>query len=74
MEKNEKGHADRARRQFLIAARGTGALGAFALLFGKSAAAQAAAPLAPAAQESPPRGGYHETEHIREYYRSARYW
>jgi hypothetical protein len=73
MESKNPGQVDRTRRQFLIAARGAGALGAIAVLFGKSVPVQAA-PVQQATQESSPGGGYHETEHIREYYRSARYW
>ena len=61
---------DLRRRGFLRAAGGAGALGALA-----AAAGQAAAPVAaPVAVEPAAYVGYHETEHIRQYYRSARYW
>lgn len=63
---------DHGRRNFLRAASGAGALGALAV-----AAAQATpAPLetVPAAAKASASAGYHETEHIRQYYRSARYW
>lgn len=62
-----------ARRQFLREATGAGALGAVAVLFGKGAAAEAAALAAPPAADLA-GGGYRETAHIRNYYRSARYW
>ncbi len=73
MEKNAANPVDLARRKFLIAAKGAGALGAVAVLIGKGAAAEAAS-LLPGPRDDPPGGGYHETEHIRKYYRSARYW
>ena len=62
---------DLRRRGFLRAAGAAGALGALAAAAGQAAAAPVAAPVAvePAANV-----GYHETEHIRQYYRSARYW
>lgn len=73
MKKHDSPKLDRTRRQFLMMARGVGALGAIAVLFGKGAAAQAAPPL-PAANKEPRAGGYRDTAHIRKYYRSARYW
>lgn len=63
---------DPKRRSFLGAATGAGALGALAALAGPAAAVEAAA-LAPVPQ-APAPSGYHETEHIRTYYRTARYW
>lgn len=72
MEKHESWQVNLGRRYFLGATRGLGALGAMVVLFGKGSAARAATPAAPHA--APSRGGYHETEHIRQYYRSARYW
>lgn len=61
---------DPARRSLLKAAP----LG----LLTVAAAARARAPEAPAAPAAPaePRKaqGYHETEHIRRYYRTAAYW
>jgi hypothetical protein len=72
MEKNERNRVNRGRREFLAAMKGAGMVGAIAVLAGKSAAIEVAA-LAPGAPE-PPGGGYRETEHIRKYYRCARYW
>ena len=60
---------DVKRRHFLAAAGGAGALGALAALAGPAVAADAPPP-APTAKPS----GYHETDHIRDYYRTARYW
>jgi hypothetical protein len=61
---------DPARRSLLKAAP----LGALAV----AAAARARAPEAPAAPvaaaEPQKAQGYHETEHIRRYYRTAAYW
>ncbi|MBC7454760.1 MAG: twin-arginine translocation signal domain-containing protein [Massilia sp.] len=63
---------DHGRRSFLRAASGAGALGALAV-----AAAEATpvpvVPVPPATNVFTSTG-YHETEHIRQYYRSARYW
>lgn len=73
MADNHSGHVDPMRRQFLIAARGAGALGAIAVLLGKGATVQTA-PQRQAREEPAADGGYHETAHIREYYRAARYW
>ena len=53
----------------MAAASGAGALGTLAVLAGP-ATAEEATPPAPAAKPS----GYHETDHIRDYYRTARYW
>ena len=61
-----------ARRSFLRAAGGAGALGALAVAAGQAPAASAVAPAAAPAEAKP--AGYHETEHIRQYYRTARYW
>lgn len=62
---------DEQRRGFLRAATGAGALGALAAMGG--AGAQTAAQ--PQVQAEPAkRQGYHETEHIRKYYATARYW
>jgi hypothetical protein len=72
MDKEQTKVANRARRVFLRAAGGAGALGALAVAAGQGAAAPVAAPQAPA--EPLTQTGYHETEHIRQYYRSARYW
>lgn len=61
---------DPARRSLLKAAP----LGALAI----AAAARARAPEAPPVPAAPAEGqkaqGYHETEHIRRYYRTAAYW
>jgi hypothetical protein len=71
MEQHEAKAPNRGRRKFLLAARGAGALGALAALAGRSTPAEAAAP--PAA-DTRATSGYHETEHIRKYYSTARYW
>jgi hypothetical protein len=72
MEPNDEAGPDLQRRRFLIAARGAGALGALAALAGRGAPAQAAT--APPAPQAPVSRGYHLTEHIQKYYRTARYW
>jgi hypothetical protein len=60
---------DPTRRSLLKAAP----LGALAVAAAAGAReAEAPAP-APALQQAKPRG-YHETEHIRRYYRTAAYW
>jgi hypothetical protein len=59
---------DPARRGFLKAVP----LGAIAVVTG-AAPARAAAPVAAPEAPAAPRG-YHETEHIRHYYRTAAYW
>jgi hypothetical protein len=64
---------DPARRGFLRAAGGAGALGALAVAAGQAPAAQVPAPPEAAPDTAKP-AGYHETEHIRQYYRTARYW
>lgn len=61
------------RRAFLHVARGAGALGALALLMGRNTGAEAVTEVA-AGTDPPATGGYRETEHIRKYYRCARYW
>jgi len=70
MDKDTDPQPDRDRRSFLRAVP----LGALAV----AAAARARAPEAqatPAAPAAPqPTQGYHETEHIRRYYRTAAYW
>ncbi|MCS0580528.1 formate dehydrogenase [Massilia pinisoli] len=67
---NDDKQPDPARRSLLKAAP----LGALAI----AAAARARAPEAPPAPATPAGGqktqGYHETEHIRRYYRTAAYW
>lgn len=69
MKKTSTQTIDPARRSFLRAAGGAGVLSVLA-------ANQAeAAPLAlPVALETATSSGYHETEHIRRYYRTAAYW
>jgi hypothetical protein len=57
--------ANPARRRLLLAL-GAGTAGTAA------AAAQAIAPGAAVAAEAKPAVGYRETEHVRDYYRSAR--
>ncbi|MFL6709559.1 MAG: twin-arginine translocation signal domain-containing protein [Massilia sp.] len=63
---------DPKRRNFLRAAGGAGALATLASVAGEGAAAPVAA--APAAAPEVKAAGYRETEHIREYYRTAAYW
>jgi hypothetical protein len=64
----EAAQPDAARRNFLKAAP----LGALAVVAGRATAADAPVPEVAAAPAAP--GGYHETEHIRTYYRTAAYW
>ncbi|NIA55155.1 formate dehydrogenase [Massilia sp. TW-1] len=65
---NEK-QPDPARRSLLKAAP----LGALAVVAAARArATEAPAPVAPAEPQN--AQGYHETEHIRRYYRTAAYW
>jgi hypothetical protein len=72
MDKREIGKVDYARREFLNATKGIGAIGAIAVLMGRTATVEAAT--VPPASAEPPSGGYRETEHIRKYYYCARYW
>lgn len=72
MKQTEAAPPDPGRRYFLLAASGAGALGAIALLAGRGAASGAAAQAVPASAAL--ARGYHETEHIRSYYRTASYW
>lgn len=72
MKHTEAAAPDPGRRYFLLAASGAGALGAIALLAGRGAASGAAAQAVPA--NASLARGYHETEHIRSYYRTASYW
>jgi hypothetical protein len=62
---------DPARRSLLKAAP-LGAIAVAAAVTG--AKAQAAPAPAPLAEPEAPAKGYHETEHIRRYYRTAAYW
>jgi len=71
-KRTEAAPPDPGRRYFLLAASGAGALGAIALLAGRGAASGAAAQAVPASVAL--ARGYHETEHIRSYYRTASYW
>ena len=70
-DKTNDTSVDPRRRGFLRAAGGAGALGALAAVASQAPAAAVASPAA-----AGPAGsvGYHETEHIRHYYRTARYW
>jgi hypothetical protein len=62
---------DPARRSLLKAAP----LGALAVAAVATGHAEAAPPApAPQAEPAAPAKGYHETEHIRRYYRTAAYW
>ena len=63
---------DEARRSFLRAARGAGALGVLAAA--AAAGAAEAAPVPAPAVAAPEAKGYRVTEHIQKYYRTARYW
>lgn len=62
---------DPARRSLLKAAP-LGALAVAAAATGRAGAAEPV-PAAPPEAEAQPKG-YHETEHIRRYYRTAAYW
>jgi nitrous oxide reductase len=66
---NDDKAPDPARRSLLKAAP----LGALAVVAGRAGAAEAR-PAAAAPQEPARPKGYHETEHIRQYYRTAAYW
>jgi hypothetical protein len=72
MDKQKSRQANLARRGFLRAAGGAGALASLAAVAG--AAPAQALPVPEAAPEPAKAVGYHETEHIRQYYRTARYW
>lgn len=72
MDKQKSKAVDPARRGFLRAAGGAGALGALTVVAAQPPAA--AAPAAPVVSEQAKPAGYRETEHIRQYYRTARYW
>lgn len=75
MEQNtpKSSAVDPRRRLFLRAAGGAGALATLATVAADSAAVTpVAAPTTVAAAAEP--AGYHETEHIRQYYRTAKYW
>jgi hypothetical protein len=73
MDKHDQGKAgqatpDPSRRSFLKAAP----LGALAVVAG---GAEAKPEIAPAEAAKPEvKRGYHETEHIRTYYKTAAYW
>ena len=62
------GQPDQSRRGFLKAVP----LGALAAVGVRAAAAEAAPPVAAPVVAQPT--GYHETEHIQRYYRTAAYW
>lgn len=72
MDKQKPKAVDATRRSFLRAAGGAGALGALAVVAGEAPAAEVAA--LPQSAAAATQAGYHETEHIRQYYRTARYW
>lgn len=73
MDQNNSKPADPRRRFFLRAAGGAGALATLATVASDSGvpATAVAAPVLTAAAEP---AGYHETDHIRQYYRTAKYW
>lgn len=66
--KNEPKDVDNARRSLLKAAP----LGALAVVAGRAAAAEPAAP--EPAPEPEQAKGYRETEHVKRYYATAAYW
>jgi hypothetical protein len=74
MDEHDKLTPDPRRRNFLRAAGGAGALATLAAVAGESHATVAATPAPVAAAAAAEPAGYHETEHIRQYYRTARYW
>jgi hypothetical protein len=61
---------DPARRSLLKAAP----LGALAVAAARASAAETVPAPAPMPDEPAKPKGYHETEHIRRYYRTAAYW
>ena len=72
MDEHNKAIPNPRRRLFLRTAGGAGALATLAGVAGEGAAA---APAAAVVEAKPAElSGYHETEHIRQYYRTARYW
>ncbi|MFC0133057.1 formate dehydrogenase [Massilia eurypsychrophila] len=72
MDKEKIKAINPTRRSFLRAAGGAGALGALAAVAAETGAAPDV--VAPVAAAPAKPSGYHETEHIRQYYRTARYW
>jgi hypothetical protein len=72
MEKHKEDRVNPTRRDFLRLTGNAGAIGAVAILMGRSAAVEAAPVTLP--QIEPPADGYRETEHIRKYYYCAAYW
>jgi hypothetical protein len=68
-DKDKNQTPDPTRRSLLKAAP----LGALAVVAGRASTAEAA-PAAPVPEEPAKPKGYHETEHIRQYYRTAAYW
>jgi hypothetical protein len=72
MDEHNKAIPNPRRRLFLRTAGGAGALATLASVAGEGAAAAPAAAVVEAKPAEP--SGYHETEHIRQYYRTARYW
>ena len=73
MENSEFKAVRLTRRKFLLAATNAGMLGAAVLVARRGMTIEVPA-AAPAAADPPAGGGYRETEHIRKYYRCARYW
>jgi len=59
-------------RRSLLRAAPLGAIAVAAAVSGRAEAAPVAAPAAPEPDAKP--AGYHETEHIRTYYRTTAYW
>jgi len=68
---NENAETTRPRRNFLSTITIAGAATVLALLAKKSSTPPAATPAAPDEELAAVPGTYHETEHIRKYYRSA---
>jgi len=70
MKNNDSNERPDIARRSLLKAVPLGALAVAA-----AARARAPEPAVPAAPATPQRAqGYHETEHIRNYYRTAAYW
>jgi hypothetical protein len=69
----EQTEIDLGRRKFLSAAKYMGAMSAAVLLMGRSTEIQAEK-VTDTSIDPPAGSGYHETEHIRKYYYSARYF
>ena len=74
IDKHEQDEVNHARRGFLCVAGSAGAIGAVAVLAGRSAAVEVALSAATSEPGIEVSGGYRETEHTRKYYYCAGYW